>query len=160
MVAPTSLNKTMILMLPLDSIFDVLPPNHWAIATPCCSLWVAHFFRFDRSITCLELISQYDTPLFPGLARRLQRDFYQETLRISPLVQAIFILSDEYPGNFGDHPLFDRFLEVSTWSTYNSRQFGLKQTILLLDHTPTISFLPASWLFFWKISIAPEARSL
>ncbi|KAI8875092.1 hypothetical protein K501DRAFT_203348, partial [Backusella circina FSU 941] len=63
-------------------------------------------------------------------------------------------------GNFDEQPLFDRFLEVSAWSTYTSREFRLRQTLLLLDHTPTISFPSTSCLFFWKIPIAPEAKSL
>ncbi|KAI8877701.1 hypothetical protein K501DRAFT_337251 [Backusella circina FSU 941] len=83
MVASTPLNKTTTLMLPLESISDSQPLNHWAMSTSRHSFRVDHFFRFDRNITCLEVVPLYDAPLFPGLARRLQRDLHQETLCIS-----------------------------------------------------------------------------
>ncbi|KAI8887299.1 hypothetical protein K501DRAFT_283406, partial [Backusella circina FSU 941] len=61
------------------------------------TLQVGRFFRFDRNITCLETIPSYAPPPLPGLAREPQRDLQQEALRISPHVQAMFILSAEYP---------------------------------------------------------------
>jgi hypothetical protein len=94
------------------------------------------------------------------LVRKLQKELRQETLCLIPEFDPLLTPSDEYPGNFDEQPLIDSFLNATSWITRTSREFRCIQTLLIHDHTSTITFPPASWSFFWTLPIALEARSL
>lgn len=52
-------------------------------------------------------------------------------------------------GDFNEQPFVDSFLSFLQWTTYDSRQFRLTQTMFLLPYSLAVTFAPppASWLF-------------
>lgn len=63
-------------------------------------------------------------------------------------------------GDFNEQPFVDSFLSFLQWTTYDSRQFRLTQTMFLLPYSLAVTFAPPRLLdsFFWNLPIAPEAR--
>jgi hypothetical protein len=63
-------------------------------------------------------------------------------------------------GEFNDRPFLQALKYLYQLVKFCSKIFREKQTTLHLEYIPPRSYSGETWLFFWKLPLKPEARSL